>query len=143
MKKIISILIIVAISCLSFCGCDSAVEGDEPGTAIINDCTVTIEDNFSTEYCVFNGVPGRMGTIWVEVKNNSNKSVSIGNLANIKVFDDGCEVDFTCYDTYDEVLPGSERTYKYTSGKSVTVSKLLVQIVKGSKVISEKEVYSY
>lgn len=141
MKKTISLLTIM-ICCLLFCSCNSSVEGDKPGIAIINDCTVTIEDGFSTEYCVFNGAPGMMGRIWVNVENNSNKSVSISDLADIKVFSGGSEVSFTCFDTFDDILPGYEKSYLFTSSKSISVSKLLVQIIDGSKVITEKEIFN-
>lgn len=140
MKKQIQILVMALICCLSFCGCNRAVEGDKPGVAIINDCTITMQDYFFTEFGYFDGAPGAIAKIQVTMENNSNKAVSISDLAKIKVFSNGHEVSFACFDSFDDILPGFEKTYYYQSTESITVSKLLVQILDGSRVITEKEI---
>lgn len=145
MKKVISVALIMVVCCLCFCGCGpTAKEGDEPGTAIIDDCYIEIssayieahENLYSSFY------------VTVDFKNNSKENKTFASLATMKAFIDGREVSMVYnISQYDELLPGKGITLKYEVlflydidyeiGKSECLIQISTRGIKG-KVITEK-----
>lgn len=149
MKKVlVMVMAFMLVFSATACFGGGAKEGEFPGSAYIDDCYVEITDCkaqiSTTSYQT-------MAVVYVDFTNNSNEATSLFFTADIKVYQNGIELDSPIswvpadhgiqQDKADNIQPGYSLSTGYAFVLSDTSAPVTVQICSGSKVISEKEFY--
>ena len=146
MKKIVSIVLIVVLCGVCFCGCgSSAKEGEAPGTAIIDDCYIKIKNLY------VGSLDGTINLVLVDVlfENNSDEAHSLcgasdsGGVCDIHVYRNGAEIEMDTIggECWTDILPGNSLNFTirstYSDGESGTY--LVVVSSNTGKKITEKQ----